>query len=96
METGIYHEHKTTIVFGGGIGLVAGGDKEGNFCIMIGELGKKYKKGEKVSDEDAQNLVKNAEVCIFFPTIEDMVVFKDFAHEACENMARYKSELEKK
>lgn len=91
METGIYNEHKTVIVFGGAIGMAAAGDEEGNFYILLGELSKKYKSGDKLSDEDANNLVKNAEICMFFPEINDMIAFRGFVEDAYEEMVKYKT-----
>jgi len=81
MESGIYNEHKTIVVMGGRVGLAVGHDEEGNYSLLIGELDKEYERGEKISDADAQDMIKNAEVCLFFPTVKDVAVLRNILYE---------------
>lgn len=94
MESGIFHEHKTVIVFGGNIGLVSGANVENTNAILIGELNHKYQPGEEISKEDSEQLVKNAEVCILFPELKDAVTFRDFVCDMVDRIAREKERNE--
>ena len=66
-KSGIFHEHKTTINFGGKIGLCAGYYKEDKSSyVFIFELSREYKLGETIDEEDIKKGLENCEVCLRF------------------------------